>query len=180
MLGRALRMFFVQSLKMIAMQLFRKKIFPHFLPSKIEKKSSSGHAECSCDNAAENFLSNFKKFCSKSGNEEKMISFPKNLFVKLFVCTCTMEICQACRNIVGKNTKNNGKNQRRWIYFFWTKVFFSIKNDSLATENAFLTTLAKSPPTNPQICRSESENNEKNLWNFWNEKYFRQNFPMYI
>ena len=64
-----------------------------------------------------------ENLCSKMGNDEKFISLPENLLVKLFVWTCTMKFWQACRNIVGKNTKNNRKNQKRWK-FFWTKRFY--------------------------------------------------------
>ena len=80
---------------------------------------------------------------STSGTEEKMISFPKNLFVKLFVWTCTMKFWQACRIVVAKNTKKIPELQKSWSYNFFNKTLFSTKNDSLATENAFFTTLAK-------------------------------------
>ena len=128
------RIFFTQSLKMIAMQLFRKKtIFPSFLLSKNEKKSASGHAKCSCGNRAKKFLVKLlKTFAGLSVNDQKMISFLKNLFVKKFVWTCTMKFWRASRNIVGKKTKNTPNLQKRWIYnflskyvFFHQKLFFS-------------------------------------------------------
>ena len=46
-----------------------------------------------------------KKFCWISGNEEKLISLPKNWFVKIFVWTCTTNFWQACRNRACKSTK---------------------------------------------------------------------------
>ena len=49
-----------------------------------------------------------------------------------------------CRNFVGKNTKIFSELQNCWSYNFSNKnVFFFIEKNSLATENAILTTLAK-------------------------------------
>ena len=92
-----------------------------------------------------NFLEKtLKTFCWNSENDEKLIEFPGNLLVKMFVWTCTMKFRHACRKIVGKNAKNTPKIHKRWIYILSNKiVFFLIKNDSLATENAILTMLAK-------------------------------------
>ena len=47
-----------------------------------------------------------KKFCWISGNEEKLISLPKILFVKIFVWTCTTNFWQASRNRACKSTKD--------------------------------------------------------------------------
>ena len=83
-------------------------------------------------------------FCWNSENDEKLIRFPWNLLVNLFIWTCTMKFRQACRENLGKNTKNTPKIHKRWIYILSNKiVFFLIKIDSLATENTILTTLAK-------------------------------------
>ena len=111
----------------------KKTIFPSFLLSKNEKKSASGHAKCSCGNRAKKFLVKLlKTFAGLSVNDQKMISFLKNLFVKKFVWTCTMKFWRASRNIVGKKTKNTPNLQKRWIYnflskyvFFHQKLFFS-------------------------------------------------------
>ena len=71
-------------------------------------------------------------FCWNSENDEKLIRFPGNLLVNLFIWTCTMKFRQACREILGKNTKNTPKIHKRWIYilsnkidFFHQKGFFS-------------------------------------------------------
>ena len=90
-----------------------------------------------------NFLiKTLRNFCWNSGNDQKLMKFPRNLFVKLFIWTCAMKFWQACRNIVGKNTKNTPKFHERWRYVFLNKIVFLIKNDSLKMENAILTTLA--------------------------------------
>ena len=47
-----------------------------------------------------------KTFCCSSGNEEKLISLPKNFFLKNFVWTCTTNFWQACRNHACKSTKD--------------------------------------------------------------------------
>ena len=113
-----------------------------------------------------------RTFCWNSGNDEKLIRFPRNLIVKTFIWTCTMKFWQACRNIVGKNTKSNRKNQKRWVFFWTILFFFLIKNDSLATENAILTTLAKFFSKYPLICSSDSENDGKYYEFFERKKTF--------
>ena len=67
-------------------------------------------------------------FCWSSGNEEKLISLPKNFFVKNFVWTCTTIFWQACRNHACKSTKDlfrsksendsNAKFSKRSIFSF--------------------------------------------------------------
>ena len=49
---------------------------------------------------------NSEKFCWISGNEEKLISLPKNFICKNFVWTCTTIFWQACRNHACKSTKD--------------------------------------------------------------------------
>ena len=61
----------------------------------------------SCDHSAEIFSSKlWNIFCWVFGNEEKIISLPKNIFVKIFVWTCTTNFWQACRNHATKSTEN--------------------------------------------------------------------------
>ena len=62
----------------------------------------------------------------------------------MFVWTCTMKFWQAFRNFVAKKTKNFPELQKCWSYNFLNKFIFLIKNDSVATENAILTTVANS------------------------------------
>ena len=115
----------------------------------------------------QNFLvKTLKTFCPNSGNDEKLIKIPRNLFVKTFIRTCTMKFRQACRNFVAKKFKNFPELQKCWIYKLLNKLIFFIKNVSLATENAILTTLAKNFSKKPQICSSDSKQHVKNLWTF--------------
>ena len=84
-----------------------------------------------------------KTVCSNSGNEEKFGRFPIKVVSPQNVrLTCTMRFWQAWRNFVPKNTKNFPELQKCWRYIFLNKFIFFIKNASLATENAILTTVA--------------------------------------
>ena len=66
-----------------------------------------------------NFLvKTLKALCGNSGNDEKLMKFPRNLFVKTFIWTCRTKFWQACRIIVGRNAKNTPKIHKRWIYTF--------------------------------------------------------------
>ena len=59
-----------------------------FIPwKKWKKKSSSGHAESSCDHSVKKILVRLlETFCSNSGNNENLCAFPKKLFLpKTFV-----------------------------------------------------------------------------------------------
>ena len=47
-----------------------------------------------------------KKFCWISGNEEKILSLPKNFFVRIFVWTYATNFWQACRNHACKSTEH--------------------------------------------------------------------------
>ena len=139
------RIFFSQSPKRIAMQFFSEKVilsFSSFL-QKI-KKSSSGHAESSCDNPVRKILvRTLKTLCSNFGKDEKFVRFPNKVVSPQNVrLECTMKFWQAWRNFVAKKTKNFPELQKCWSYNFLNKFIFFIKIDSLATENAILTTVA--------------------------------------
>ena len=60
----------------------------------------------------------------------------------MFVWTCTKKFWQDCRNFVAKNLKTFPIVQISCSYNFLFEFVF-IKNDSLAKENALLTTLSK-------------------------------------
>ena len=66
----------------------------------------------------------------------------KKFLPKKFVWTYTMNFWPAFRNFVAKKTENFPELQNCWSYNFLNKFVFFIKNDSLATENAILTTVA--------------------------------------
>ena len=106
---------------------FSKKKFPHFLPSEMEK-----NLHVDTQNAVVTTLPKIswqasENFCSKWGNDEKLISFPKNLFVKMFVLTCTRNFWQACRNFVAKIRKTLPNCKKVEVTIFWTKFFFHQK-----------------------------------------------------
>ena len=84
-----------------------------------------------------------RTFCWSYGIDEKFTSFPKGLFLEMFVWTCELKLWQACCNIVGKKSKNSPKFQTRWMYNFLNKSVFFNKNDSLTKGNAISTILPK-------------------------------------
>ena len=85
------RIFFAHSLKMIAMQLFGKNKFSFLSPFKKRKKSSSGHAKCSCGNPAKKFFVKFlKTFAGYRETIKNWWAYQKILLVRIFVWTCTM------------------------------------------------------------------------------------------
>ena len=124
---------------------------------------------------------NPENFCSNSCKDEKVVRFPKNLFVEMFVWTSTMKSLRACRNIVGKKTKNSRKFQKRRRYIFLNKiVFFFIKNVSVAKDNDFLRTLAKKVLQKPTDSQLRLQKPRKNLWIFRKENNFPPNVPTYM
>ena len=143
MLARALRIFFVQILKKIAMQLFRKENFLSFPSFKNWKKSSSGHAECSFDPPAKNILSVIWTLLLEIGKRRKNDKLSK----KTSSSNCSSEHAQ--RNFgkpavtLSARIQKTIAKTKRDEYFFEQNCFIFIKNDSLATENAILTTLAR-------------------------------------
>ena len=91
-----------------------------------------------------------------------------------------MKFWQAWRNFVPKNTKKFPELQECWSYNFSNKFIFFIKIDSLATENAILTTVANKflwESTDIQLgCRKPP----KKLLTFPKENNFPKNVPMYM
>ena len=93
-----------------------------------------------------------KNFCWISRNEEKIISVPKNLFVKIFIWTCTTNFWQACRNHACKSTKDlfRSKSENhsdakfsKERKFSFISLFQKLKKIHLGTQNAVVTTLPK-------------------------------------
>ena len=124
---------------------------------------------------------NSENFCSNSCRDEKVVRFPKKLFVEMFVWTSKMKSLRACRNIVGKKTKNSRKFQKRRRYIFLNKLIsFFIKNVSVAKDNAFLRTLAKKVLQKPTDSQLRFQKPRKNLGVFRKEKNFPPNVPTYM
>ena len=74
---------------------------------------------------------------------KKLCVFQTKLFLlKMFVRTCTMIFWQACRNLLPRIRKTFHKSENVEVTIFWSEFFF-IKNYSLTTDNAILTTLPK-------------------------------------
>ena len=81
----------------------------------------------------------------------------------MFALTCTMKFWQACRNFVGKNTKNNPKFQKRWIKIFLNKmVYFHQKrflsNGECSFDNASKKFLLRIPTFAAQIPKTTEKN----------------------
>ena len=99
-----------------------------------------------------NFLvKTLKHFCCVSGNEEKILSLPKNFFVRIFVWTSTTNFWQACRNHACKSTKDlfRSKSEKHSNAQFSKRTSFSFisllqklkKKLHLGTQNLVVTTL---------------------------------------
>ena len=120
---------------------------------------------------------NSEKFCSNSCKDEKVVRFPKKLFVEMFVWTNTMKSLRTCRIIVGKKTKNSRKFQKRRRYNFLNKiVFFFIEYVSVAKENAFLRTLSKKVLQKPTDSQLRFQKPRKNYESFERKITFLQMF----
>ena len=115
-----------------------------------------------------------KTICSNSGNDEKIVHFfqIKILLLKMFVRTCTMRFCQACRIFVVRNTKNFPEFQNCWKYNFLNKIFLFIRNVSLATENGILTTTKKSFLRNTLGFAAEVPKNDERIYEFFERRIF--------
>ena len=141
---------------------------------------------CTCIKVVVTTLS--KKFSSKLGKPfartpqmMKRINFPKNLFLlKMFVWTCTKKFWQAFRNFVAKKTKNFPELQNCWSYIFLNKFVFFIKNDSLATENAILTTVANNFLWESTQLQLRYWKPRKKTLKFRKENNVPKNVPMYM
>ena len=117
-----------------------------------------------------------EKFCCISGNDEKLLSLPKNFICKNFVWTCTTIFWQACRNHACKSTKDvfrsksdndsNAQFSKRSIFSFISLLQKIKKNLHLGTQNAVVTTL-------PQNSCENSQNRLlafRNWWKIWANK----------
>ena len=105
---------------------------------------ASAHVESICDHRVENLSSKLSKHFARIPEMMKNLrAFQTKLFLsKMFVWTCAIEIWQACRNLVAKKRQTFPNSKNVEVSIFWTNLFFFIKNGSLATQNAVLTTLA--------------------------------------
>ena len=159
-----------------------KKLLNFWKRKTLSSKCSYVHVKCSCDHPAGNFSSKlWKPFAWFPETMKQLCAFQTKLFLlKMFVRTCTMEFWQACRKFVARNTENFPELQKGWSYNFLNKFLFFKKNDSLATENAFLATLAKFFSENPQICTPGSKKWREKLWIYRTKIIYPQIVLLYM
>ena len=119
---------------------------------------------------------NSEKYCSNSFKDEKVGRFPKKLFVEMFVWLSTMKSLRACRNIVGKQTKNSRKFQKRRRYNFLNNIVFFHQECFCSKRECFFRNARKKISKNPQIRSSDSKNHEKNYESFERKITFLQMF----
>ena len=143
---------------------------------------ASAHVESICDHPVKNLSSKLSKIFARIPEMMKnMCAFQTKLFLsKMFVWTCTMKFWQAFRNFVAKKTKNFPELQKCWSYKFLNKFLFFIKNDSLATENAVLTTVANNFFWESTHLQLRFRKPRKKIWNFRKQNNFPKNVPMYM
>ena len=146
------------------------------------KKSSSRHAESSCDHRVKNLSSKISKLFARIPDRMKnLCAFQTKLFLsKMFVWTCAIENWQACRNLVAKKTKNFPELQKCWSYnfsnkfiFFHQKWFFS--NAECSFGNGSKHFFLRIHRLAAQIPKTTKKN-----WTFRKEKNFLKNLPMYM
>ena len=180
--AKVLKIFFAQSLKMIAMRNFQKEvIFPSFLSFKIYKKKlhlGTRNAdvntlpENSCQNS-QNRLLEFRNWWKIWALSHQSCFSPKRSSNK------HNEILASLAWLCCQKTKNFPELQKCWSYNFLNKFFF-IKNDSLAMENAILTTVAKNFSLRVHTFAAQIPKTTKKSGIFWNDNKIPQNVPMYM
>ena len=107
---------------------FSKRKLSLFLPSKSEKKSSSGHAECSCDNLVKNFSSNSWKFLLEIRKRRKNDKLSK----KTYSSNCSSEHAQwnfgkPTVTLLARIRKTIAKTKRDEYFFLNKNVLFLSK-----------------------------------------------------
>ena len=128
-----------------------------------------------CRQNSESFLLEFRKgwktcalskhnnFAPKSSSEHAQWNFSKSSVT-----------------LLPKKKKNFPELQKCWSYNFWNKLIFPIKNDSLATGNATLTTVANTFLWESTHLQLRFRKPRKKNWTFRKEKNFPKNVPMYM
>ena len=122
----------------------REKLWIFWKENYFSSNCASAHEKSICDHPVKNLSSKLWKVLARVPERLKnLCAFQTKYFLpKMFVWTCTMKFWPAFRNFVAKKTKNFPELQNCWSHTFLNKFIFFIKNDSLATENATLTTVA--------------------------------------
>ena len=122
----------------------REKLWTFWKENYFSSNCASAQVESICDHPVKNLSSKpWKVFARIRKSMKNLCAFQTKYFLpKMFVWTCTMKFWPAFRNFVAKKTKNFPELQNCWSYNFLNKFIFFIRNDSLATENAILTTVA--------------------------------------
>ena len=102
--AKILKIFFAQSLKMITMRNFEKKVFLHFPLSRNKKNFIWARRMQLWPHCRKRrfFVKILKSFWWNSRNCENLMRFPKKLFVKMFVWTSITKFWQACLNHAAK------------------------------------------------------------------------------
>ena len=180
MLARAMRIFFVQSSKKIAMQLFRKENFPSFLSFKKWKRSSSGKAECGCDNPAKNFSSNFWKLLIDIGNWRKNDKLSKKFIRQTVRLNMHNEILASlpyrCCQKYGKFSRTPKKLK---LQFFQQNSFFHQKR-LFSNRECIFYNASKNFSQKIHRFAARIPKTTKKSGIFWKDSKFPQNVPMYM
>ena len=122
----------------------REKLWIFWKENYFSSNCASAHVESICDHPVKNLSSQLWKLFARI-QDEKFVRFPNKVVSPQIVrLTCTMKVWQAWRKFVAKKRKTFPNSKNVEVTMFRTNLFFFIKNDSLATENAILTTVANS------------------------------------
>ena len=164
------------------MRFYSKKVilsFSSFIQK--NKKSSSGHAESSCDHPVKKILvKTLKIFCSNSRNDEKFVRFPNKVVSPQNVrLKCTRKFWQAWCNFVPENTKKFLELQKCWSYNFFNKFFYHQRWFFSNVECNF-DRASKIFPLKIHRFAAHIPKTTKKSGIFWNDKKIPQNVPMYM
>ena len=178
------RIFFSQSPKRIAMQFCSKKVILSFSSFLQKNKKISiwtrriqlwQPCQKNSRQNSENALLEFRKGRKVCALSQQSCFSPK----------CSSEHAQwifgkPAVTLLTRIQKNfrNSKNVEDTI--FWKNLFFFIKNDSLATDKAILTTVAKNFLWESTHLQLRFRKPRKKLWTFRKESNFPKNVPMYM
>ena len=107
---------------------------------------------------------NSENCCSKSGNDEKLMSFPKNLFVKMFVWTCTKNFDKPAVTLSPKIRKTFPNSKKDEVTIFWSQFFFHQKRFYSNGECNFANPIKKFSLQNPRYAAQIPKRRRQKLW----------------
>ena len=130
---------------------------------------------------SQNFLvRTLKIFARIPVRMKKLCAFQKSYSLKCSSEQTQWNLCEPAVTLSARRRKTLANFKRDEDKIFWTKLFFFIKNVSVAEEKAFLRTLANKVLQEPTDSQLRLQKPRKNLWIFRKENNFPPNVPTYM